>query len=237
MSPVGDVVPVYLEIGTTKTFAGAIEWPGWCRSGRTEAEALEALLRYAPRYRAVLGSSKPTFRAPRDLSSLKVVERMNGGSGTDFGVPGGAPSADERPLDESELARFRRLLTRSWSAFDAAAAAAIGVELRRGPRGGGRDLDKIVAHVREADEAYLGQLGSKTPKSRGPDPAAEVERLRAAVLDALTARARGRSPAEPNKVMKTWSPRYHVRRATWHLLDHAWEIEDRSRPEAGLRKA
>lgn len=233
----GDVVPVYLETGTTKTFAGAIEWPGWCRSGRTEAEALEALVRYAPRYRAVLGSSKPPFPTPDDVSSLTVVERMKGGSGTDFGVPSGAPRVDERPLYESELARFRRLLTRCWSAFDAAAAAATGVELRKGPRGGGRDLDKIVAHVRQADEAYLVQLGSKTPKSQGKDAAADVERLRAAIGDALTARAHGRSPAEPNKVKKTWSPRYHLRRATWHLLDHAWEIEDRARPDAVSPKA
>jgi hypothetical protein len=24
-----------------------------------------------------------------------------------------------------------------------------------------------------------------------------------------------------------WTPRYFVRRAAWHMLDHAWEIEDR----------
>jgi hypothetical protein len=24
-----------------------------------------------------------------------------------------------------------------------------------------------------------------------------------------------------------WPPRYVVRRAAWHVLDHAWEIEDR----------
>jgi hypothetical protein len=230
-------VAVYLEIGTTKTFAGAIEWPGWCRSGRTEADALEALVAYGPRYRAVLGSSAPPFSAPQGVSELNVVERLTGGSGTDFGVPGRAPGADERPLDEGELPRFRRLLSRCWSVFDAAAAAATGVELRKGPRGGGRDLHKIRAHVREADEAYLSQLGSRTPKARGPSMAAEIERLRAAVLDALSARARGQSPADPNKVSKLWSPRYHVRRATWHLLDHAWEIEDRATPEPAAPKA
>ncbi|HEX9635685.1 MAG TPA: hypothetical protein VGB34_09425 [Candidatus Limnocylindria bacterium] len=233
----GDAVDVYLEIGTKRTFAGAIDWPGWCRAGRTEADALEALVTYAPRYRAVLGRTTPAFRAPDDVSRLNVVERLRGGGGTDFGVPGEAPEADGRPVDERELARFRRLLTRCWSAFDAAAAAAVGVELRKGPRGGGRDLDKIVAHVREADEAYLQGLGSKIPKRMGPDSAAESAELRATILAALSARAGGQSPAEPNRVKKLWSPRYHVRRATWHLLDHAWEIEDRARPDEGTPNA
>jgi hypothetical protein len=233
----GDAVAVYLEIGTKRAFAGAIDWPGWCRSGRTEADALQALVAYGPRYRAVVGRGTPPFDAPSDVSRLNVVERLEGGGGTDFGVPGRAPAADERALDERELARFRQLLTGCWSAFDAAAAAATGVELRKGPRGGGRDLDKIVTHVREADEAYIMQLGSRVPKRMGSNSAAESEELRATILDALSARARGQSPAEPNKVKKLWSPRYHVRRATWHLLDHAWEIEDRASPDGGTPKA
>jgi hypothetical protein len=227
----GDTVEVYLEVGAKKTFAGAVDWPGWCRSGRTEADALQALVDYGPRYRAVLGRTTPAFHAAENVSQIKVVERLKGGTGTDFGVPGEAPSADEQPLNDSELARFRRLLTRCWSAFDAAAAAAVGVELRKGPRGGGRDLDKIIGHVREADEAYLQGLGSKVPR------AAESATLRKVILDALSARARGQSPADPNKVKRLWSPRYHVRRAAWHLLDHAWEIEDRARPAGGTPSA
>ncbi|HEV2372237.1 MAG TPA: hypothetical protein VGS19_08715 [Streptosporangiaceae bacterium] len=26
----------------------------------------------------------------------------------------------------------------------------------------------------------------------------------------------------------TWPARYTLRRLTWHVLDHAWEIEDKS---------
>ncbi len=40
---------------------------------------------------------------------------------------------------------FAHCSTASWTAFDATAEAAAGHELRKGPRGGGRDLDKIVA--------------------------------------------------------------------------------------------
>ncbi|HYM53008.1 MAG TPA: hypothetical protein VEW45_05960 [Candidatus Dormibacteraeota bacterium] len=223
-----DVIAVYLEIGTKRTFAGAIEWPGWCRSGRTEDEALQALVAYAPRYAAIVGRAKPQFHAPRDVADLKVVERLKGGSGTDFGVPGEAPGADRRPLDAAGLARLRRLLTRCWSAFDAAAATATGIELRKGPRGGGRELPKIVTHVREADEAYLVQLGARRPRARGPDEAAETDRLHLAMLEALQARAGGEPLAEPNRVKKPWTPRYSVRRSAWHLLDHAWEVEDRA---------
>ena len=232
-----DAVAVYLEIGTTKNFAGAVDWPGWCRSGRTEEAALEALVGHGPRYRAVLGRSSPAFHAPPDVSRLKVVERLEGDGGTDFGVPGKSPTADERRVDDRELARFRRLLTRCWAAFEAAAAAAVGVELRKGPRGGGRDLDKIVTHVTEADEGYLSQLGSKVPKRLHSDLSAESAALHATILAALSARARGQSPSDPNNVKRLWSPRYHVRRATWHILDHAWEIEDRAHPDTGTPNA
>jgi hypothetical protein len=27
----------------------------------------------------------------------------------------------------------------------------------------------------------------------------------------------------------TWPLRYLIRRAAWHVLDHAWELEDKSR--------
>jgi hypothetical protein len=33
-----------------RTFAGAIDWPGWRRSGRDAAAARQALVDYGPRY-------------------------------------------------------------------------------------------------------------------------------------------------------------------------------------------
>lgn len=223
----GGKVAVYLEVGTKRTFAGGIDWPGWCRSGRNEGEALEALVAYGPRYRAVVGRASPPFHAPKHPGELHVVERLTGNAGTDFGVPSVASRDDRNPLDKDQAARFTRLLTRCWSALDGAAATAAGVELRKGPRGGGRDLDKIVAHVREADEAYLTQLGSRKPAPAG-DAAEDTKQLRGAMLDALRASGEGRPVAHPNNVKKPWPPRYFVRRVAWHALDHAWEIEDRA---------
>ena len=42
-------IDAYLEIGPKRTFAGALDWPGWCRHGRNEEEALAAVFEYGPR--------------------------------------------------------------------------------------------------------------------------------------------------------------------------------------------
>jgi hypothetical protein len=220
-----DEFPVYLEIGQKRTFAGALDWPGWCRAGRDEAAALVALYDHAPRYAHALQSAGLDFVAPSSPASLVVVERLPGSSGTDFGAPGAMPSADERAFGEGELARSQALLRAIWQAFDHAAADAVGRELRVGPRGGGRDLNKIVDHVRGADEAYLARLAWKRPK--GSDPAETHALVRQATLDALAAAAQGELPERGPRGGSVWRPRFFVRYVAWHTLDHAWEIEDR----------
>ena len=218
---------VYLEVGPKRTFAGAIEWPGWCRIGRGEEEALDTLLAYAPRYATVVEAAGLTAPSSKDLD---VVERVKGGAGTDFGAPSVAPAADERPLDVAELDRQSRLLTASWQAFDITSREAdeAHVELRKGPRGGGRDLPKMEMHILEAEEAYLAALGSRPPRMPDAAPADRMAAVRAASLAALTARAQGTPLADPRNTLRPWAPRYMVRRSAWHALDHAWEIEDRS---------
>ncbi len=214
-------VRVALEAGARRTFAIALDWPGWARSGKGEEEALARLAEYAARYAKVAG--EPDLAG----ATFEVVERLLGGSGTDFGVPGTTAKADERPLTPRDLQRERRLLEAAWKAFDSSARRARGKELRAGPRGGGRGLDKMQAHVQEAEEAYLHQLGSRRPRPPADGQSARTRQVRAAVLAALDARARGEEPPNPNAVRKPWTPRYFVRRSAWHALDHAWELEDR----------
>jgi hypothetical protein len=218
---------IYLEIGQKRTFAGAIEWPGWCRIGRGEEEAVAALLAYGRRYAAVAEAAG--LSAPR-AADLEVVERLEGGSGTDFGVPSEAPSADERPLDAAALDRQSRLLTASWQAFDIAwrEANEARVELTKGPRGGGRDLPKMADHVLGAEEAYLAPLGSRHPRMPDATLPDRMAAVRATALATLAARARDEPIADPSQTKRSWLPRYFVRRSAWHALDHAWEIEDRS---------
>jgi hypothetical protein len=223
-------IDVYLEIGTKRTFAGALDWPGWCRSGRDESAALQALFDYAPRYARVVQPAGLDFVAPEAVSTLTVVERVDGNPTTDFGAPDVPPSIDARPLDEAGLQRFQQLLQACWQAFDAAVHSAAGKELRKGPRGGGREVEKIVGHVREAEQAYLSSLGWRQNQDGGPvraPEAAHLDPVRQAVLTALAAAAHGELPVQGPRGRVFWTPRRFTRRAAWHVLDHAWEIEDR----------
>jgi hypothetical protein len=209
---------VTIERGAKRVFAGANAWPGWCRGARTEDAALEALLTYGPRYAKAIARRRLGFVAP-DIGGLRVAERIPGNATTDFGAPGVAPSSDDRPIDEEEARRFASIMRACWAALDRAAAAADGLVLRTGPRGGGRQLAAIVAHVEDAEIAYLSKLGAR--------PAASD--ARATIVAAFAARARGEPPERTPRSGVLWTPRYFMRRAAWHVLDHAWEIEDRSR--------
>ena len=226
------MIPIYLETGQKRVFAGAIDWPGWSRGGRDEATAVAALLEYGPRYGRVVAPSGLPFDVPATIDDISIVERLPGSSGTDFGAPGATPAADSRPFDAAELARSTAILDAIWQAFDAAAESAVGVALRKGPRGGGRELDGIVAHVRGADAGYLSRLGRKPPQGID-DPAAEHAAVHDAMRDALAAGMRGELPAQGPRGGKIWSPRFFVRYVAWHTLDHAWEIEDRAIWNAG----
>ena len=208
-----------IEKGTKRVFASAVDWPGWSRGGKTEDEALAALLAYAPRYARVAG--KLGFAAPKDIKALKVVERTGGNATTDFGAPGMPAKLDAATVRDADLKRLVAFLEAGWRAFDGAVAKAKGKTLASGPRGGGRSVEKMVAHVREAELAYVGGLGA--PKPKGADLKAE----RRAALDGLAASARGEYPAKGPRGGVRWKARYFVRRAMWHTLDHVWEIEDR----------
>jgi hypothetical protein len=152
-----------------------------------------------------------------------VVERLHGGAGTDFGAPEVAPSIDAERMTEDDLRRSTAVLRACWRAFDAAVRAAEGRTLRTGPRGGGRSVEKIVAHVLDGDRAYLSMIGARLGLLDGEDA---LPRARAAIVDGLTSAVRDGVPPSP-RGGRRWTPRYHVRRAAWHTLDHAWEIEDR----------
>ncbi len=116
------------------------------------------------------------------------------------------------------------LVEAAWTVFDRVVAAAP-QELRKGPRGGGRDRDRIVEHVVGAEHAYAREMGLK---AEAPSPAdrAAVAAMRRAMLDALGAPTDGSVLAG-----RKWTSRYAARRIAWHVLDHAWEIEDRSSPQ------
>jgi hypothetical protein len=201
---VPSTTPVYLELGRTWTFACALDWPGWCRRGKGEEAALEALAAYADRYAAAVGGSFTP-------GGFEVVGRLPGSATTDFGAPDAKGPWDDVPLVGAEADRQAERLDACWYALDRAVAAAP-EELRKGPRGGGRDRDAVAVHVQEAERAYARKAGVRLP------PRTPWADQRTALLDAIRA----------GTADGAWPARYAVRRIGWHVLDHAWEIEDRS---------
>jgi hypothetical protein len=213
-------ISVYIESSRTRTFACAYDWPGWCRSGKDEASALAALAAYAPRYAAVPKSARLPFAAPA-AEALRVVERLSGSASTDFGVPGTIAKQDTTPVSAAEGKRLASLVQAAWSLYDHVVADAP-AELRKGPRGGGRDRDKIADHVLDAEGAYVRKLGLRLKPPARSDRRA-VAKFRSAIMETLQRPSNGAALVE-----KGWPQRYAARRIAWHALDHAWEIQDRS---------
>jgi nitroreductase len=217
---------VYLECGKKRIFAGSLDWPGWCRQGLNEDEALAALLDYGPRYASILKGTRLGFVAPKALSQLNVVERFPGTATTDFGAPGVPPAVDrDRSCDAATLKRFEKILRAGWRAFDEVVQAARGKKLATGPRGGGRSLDGIVEHVIGAEVGYLAAVGWKSPKAA--TNATQLVADREAILEALKASAAGQIPERGPRGGVRWSARYFVRRTAWHVIAHVWEIQRR----------
>ncbi len=200
-------IRVGLEVGKTWVFASALDWPGWCRRGKGEDAALATLMDYTDRYAALAGTE---FRG----GTPQLVGRVPGDATTDFGAPGVVGPWDDEPWSGAEAARQVGLLQGCWRAFDAAVSVAPAA-LPKGPRGGGRDRDGIVDHTREAERSYARKVGVRLP------PRTPWEERRAAISRALLDE---KGSAEATR----WPPRYLVRRVAWHVLDHAWELEDKS---------
>ena len=160
----GDI-EVFIESGNRRVFASALDWPGWARSAKTEELAVAALADYLPRYAEVVGLAGLT--AP--TGNLVVVERHAGlAKNADFGALGEIAESENRPLPPADGARLAALLRAAWTAFDQTAAAAP-AQLRKGPRGGGRDTGKIVAHVTDAEMLYARKVGVSLPRRNEPD--------------------------------------------------------------------
>jgi hypothetical protein len=210
--------PVYLEIGKKRVFACALDWPGWCRSGRDEEQALAALAASAPRYAVTAVEAGLAF-TPDIARAFEVVERLAGSATTDFGVPGKAAAGDFGPLPVGEAERLGAIVAASWRVFDRTVSRAP-PSLAKGPRGGGRDRDAIAQHVLAAEPLYARKIGVRLREPKADDSAA-IAVLREAILEGL------RDGADSQLAEKGWPPRYAARRIAWHVLDHAWEIEDR----------
>jgi hypothetical protein len=98
---------ICVEVAPKKTFASALDWPGWARAGRDEAAAIEALAEYADRYAPVARAAGITFPAS---ISFTVVERLTGTMTTQFGAPDIPAAAEFEPMPPGP-----RSASRPWS--------------------------------------------------------------------------------------------------------------------------
>ena len=216
-----DPVRVMIEQGKKKrVVACAFDWPGWDRSVRIGKDVLEVLAAYRPRYAKVaeLAGYGADFAA---TGELEVVERLDGTGMTDYyGVSGRTAAPEHDPMTDAECERKIALLRAAWSTFDDFAAH-VSPELRKGPRGGGRERDHIVRHVNGAEIFELApKVGVRVPLETRED--AEALRVyRDAFVEGIREHHTRGEPA------RTWSLQFLIRRCAWHMLDHAWELEDR----------
>jgi hypothetical protein len=152
---------------------------------------------------------------------LDVVERVDGIGMTDYyGVSGRPASPELEQMTDEQCERKVELLRAAWRAFDETASR-VSNELRKGPRGGGWEKDFIIRHVNGAEiHGFAPKVGIKVPIETRDDPDA-LGSYREAFADAIRDHhARGASA-------RSWPLPFLIRRCAWHMLDHAWELEDR----------
>ena len=207
---------VYVELSGKKAIAWSLEWPGWCRIRSSEEAALQALRDTEARYRLVAQRAGLDF-APGDLV---VAARLPGTANTAWGVPSVLALAETGPIDAPTAERNVALLRASWDLLEEVVAASP-AELRKGPRGGGRDRDEIRRHVIEGERMYARKIGVRYPPFEMGDITA-LKAMREAIADVLSRPTSG-EPLVPGG----WNASYAVRRMAWHVVDHLWEIEDR----------
>jgi hypothetical protein len=215
-------IRVMVERGRRKrVVACAFDWSGWDRSAKTEEDALRVLAAYRPRYArvAALAGLGDEFGATGELA---VVERLEGNGMTDYyGVSGRSAEPEREQMGEAACERKIALLRASWTTFDDVASR-VSPELRKGPRGGGRDRDEIVRHANGAEiHEFATKVGVRTPLEARRDPNALRAHREAFCVAIREFNALG--PAAG----KWWTVQFLIRRCAWHMLDHAWEMEDR----------
>jgi hypothetical protein len=205
-----------------RAVAFAIDWPGWSRGAKTPELALETLESYRERYRpiAALAGMAAEFDA---AGPLKVVEdRISTGSVDFWGISFSPSSTEQGPMGEAELERAITVLRACWTFFDGVAAR-VSPEMRKGPRGGGRDRNRIIRHtIRTESEDFAKQVGLRIPEEAALTPAG-LRQHRESYVDAMRAYNAG----QVQRRMRSWTLPFLVRHSAFHTLDHAWEMEDK----------
>jgi len=205
-----------------RAVAFGIDWPGWSRGAKRAELASELLESYRERYRPIadLAGMAREFDA---AGPLEIVEDRVGTGSTDFwGISFSPSSTEHGPMIEAELERGITLLRACWAFFDGVAAR-VSPEMRKGPRGGGRDRERIIRHtIRTECEDFAKQVGLRIPEEAALTPDG-LRQYREAYVVAMRAYNAG----EVSRRMRSWTLPFLIRHSAYHTLDHAWEMEDK----------
>jgi hypothetical protein len=155
---------------------------------------------------------------------MDVVEEYPGNGSTDFwGISFAFSNIDREEMSNKEIERQLALMRACWAFFDEVRAR-VSAELRQGPRGGGRNRNRIIRHVvRTEQEDWGKKLGLRVPElPEGVLPSDEELATRRAAYTAAI-----RAFHAEGKMARTWPLRYLIRHTAYHTLDHTWEMEDK----------
>ena len=210
---------VAIEVGPKgkKAVAVARDWPGLSRGAANEDLAIARLMAYVPRYAPVAKLAGLSL----EPGEPEVAERYEGTGSTDFwGISFAFSQFDRQPLTTAELERELSLMQACWSVFDDVRAK-VSAEMRKGPRGGGRDRDRIVLHTLDNEFDWAKQVGVPREPDAVPSDPGTLARHREAYCAGFRGyhregKSAGKSPL-----------RFLIRHTAFHTLDHAWEMEDK----------
>jgi hypothetical protein len=205
-----------------RVVAFALDWPGWSRGAKTAEEALETLESYRDRYRPI--AERAGMADEFDAAGpLEVVEDKVGTGSVDFWAISFSPAAvEQEPMAEEKLERGITLLRACWAFFDEVGAA-VSPEMRKGPRGGGRDRDVIIRHVLRVESLdFARQVGLEVP-----DDGAIISGDRQQYRDEYVAAMRAYNAGAFTKRMRSWNLPFLLRHSAFHTMDHAWEMQDK----------
>jgi hypothetical protein len=213
---------VMLEVGPKgkKVVAIAPDWPGLERGDKTGEAAVAKLRSYLSRYAGV--AERAGMGAEFEASTrIEVVEEYDGVGSTDFwGISFAFSDLDKKKMPVKELDREMRLMRACWGYFDDVRGR-VSEEMEKGPRGGGRDRDRIVRHVFATEQDWAKKLKIRGPHDEVVTRDDAVEAFRNEYCAAIKAFHSEGKPA------RTWPLRYLIRHTGYHTMDHAWEMEDK----------
>jgi hypothetical protein len=213
---------VTLEVGPKgkRIVAVAPDWPGLERGAKTGDGAIEKLQSYLPRYANVakLAGMDAQFAA---ITNVDVVEQYGGTGSTDFwGISFAFSSIDGRDMSSQELERELSLMQACWRFFDDVRLR-VSAEMQKGPRGGGRDRDRIVRHTLGTEQKWARKVGVHPPQDAVVTDGEGLRAYRGGYCTAI------RTFHSEGRMARTWPLRFLIRHTAYHTMDHAWEMEDR----------